>query len=76
MQAANIYTLNIRENFNKKLKFSIAMSVVKISIQITVVEDVTLELIRLLIEFIIKYWQNTGLNVQKVCYRLQLNNNT
>ena len=56
MRTANIYTSDIRENFNKKLKFGTMMSVAKTSVQIAVTEGVTSELIRLLTEFIIKYY--------------------
>ncbi len=44
MQTTNIYTSSIRKNFNKKLKFSTAMSVTKTSIQIAMTEGVTLGL--------------------------------
>ncbi len=37
-------------------------------------EGVTSELIRLLTEFIIKYCQNTGLNIKEIHYGLQLDN--
>ena len=76
MRAANIYTSSIRENSNKKLKFGTTILVAKTSVQIAVAEGVTSELIGLLTEFIIKYWQNTSLNVQEVHYELQLNNDT
>ena len=68
MRTANIYTSDIRENFNKKLKFSTMMSVAKTSIQIAVAEGITSELIGLLTEFIIKYHRNTGLNIEEVHY--------
>src|SRR6266498_479454 len=74
MRTANIYTSDIRENFNKKLKFSTMMSVAKISVQIAVAEGVTSELTGLLIEFIIKYHQNTSLNIEEVHYVSPLNN--
>src|ERR1044072_8899893 len=63
MRAANIYTSSIRENSNKKLKFDTTMSVAKTSVQIAMAKGVTSEPIGLLTEFIIKYRQNTGLNV-------------
>ncbi len=69
MQMINIYILNIKENFNKKFKFSTIMSIAKTNIQITVTEDAILELIRLFIEFIIKYYQNIGLNIKKIYYK-------
>src|SRR6266540_6253082 len=74
MRTANIYTSDIRENFNKKLKFDTMMSVAKTSVQIAVTEGVTSELIGLLTEFIIKYRQNTSLNIKEIYYVLPLNN--
>ncbi len=74
MRTANIYTLDVRENFNKKLKFGTLMSVAKTSVQIAVAEGVTSELTGLLTEFIIKYHRNTGLNIEEVHYVSQLNN--
>ena len=68
MRTANIYTSDVRENFNKKLKFSTLISVAKTSVQIAVTEGVTSELTGLLTEFIIKYRQNTGLNIEEVHY--------
>ncbi len=74
MRIANIYTLDIRENLNKKLKFDTMISVVKTSIQIAVIKGVISELTRLLIEFITKYCWNISLNIREVYYILQLNN--
>ena len=45
------------------------ISVAKTSIQIIMTEDVTSKLIRLFIEFIIKYYQNIGLNIKKIYYK-------
>src|SRR6266540_7124063 len=74
MRTANIYTSDIRENFNKKLKFGTLMSVAKTSVQIAVAEGVISELTGLLTEFIIKYRRNTSLNIEEVHYVSQLNN--
>ena len=74
MRTANTYTTNIRENVNKKLKFGSTMSIAKTSVQIAVAEGVTLELKGLLTEFILKYRQNTGLNIEVINSVLQLNN--
>jgi len=49
---------------------STMISVAKTSIQITIIEGAISELIGLLIEFIIKYYQNTGLNIKEVHYGL------
>ncbi len=40
MRIANIYTLNIKENLNKKFKFGTMISVAKTSVQIVVTESV------------------------------------
>ena len=74
MRTGNVYTLDIRENFNKKLKFGTLMSVAKTSVQIAVAEGITSELTGILTEFIIKYRRNTGLNIEEVHYAPQLNN--
>ena len=74
MRTANIYTSDIRENFNKKLKFGTMMSVAKTSVQIAMAEGVTSELTGFLTEFIIKYYRNTGLNIEEVHYVSLLNN--
>ncbi|PKY32229.1 hypothetical protein RhiirB3_393890 [Rhizophagus irregularis] len=58
----NVYTPSIREKVSKKVQFGAAMSVAKTSIQITVTENVTDELITILIQFITKYRRNTGLS--------------
>ena len=47
---------NIRKTVNKKIKFSTIISVIKTSIQIVVSENITSELIEILIQFI-KYCQ-------------------
>jgi len=53
---------------------STMISVAKTSVQITIVEGAISELIGLLTEFIIKYHQNTSLNIKEVHYGLQLDN--
>jgi len=74
MWIANIYTSNIKKNASKKLKFNTMILIVKINIQIVMMEDIISELTRLLTEFILKYHQNTGLNIKEVHYVLQFNN--
>src|SRR6266498_3947818 len=66
IQTTNVYTLSIRENINKKIKFSTMMSVAKTSIQVTIAEGITSELTGLLTQFIMKYCHNTGLNIKEV----------
>ncbi len=62
----NIYTSSIRENVNKKIKFSIIISVVKTSIQVAIAEGITSKLTGLFTQFIIKYYYNIGLNIKEV----------
>jgi hypothetical protein len=57
---------NIREKVNKKIEFGSAISVAKTSIQVAITEGITSELIRLLTQFITKYYHNTRLNIEKV----------
>jgi len=66
IRTANVYTSNIRENVNKKIEFGTTMSVAKTSIQVAIAEGVTPELIGLLTQFITKYHNNTGLNIEEV----------
>ncbi len=49
IQTTNVYTLSIRENVNKKIKFSIMMSIAKTSIQVAIAEGITSKLTRLFI---------------------------
>ncbi len=42
------------------------MSVAKTSVQVAITEGIILELIRLFIQFIMKYHHNTGLNIKEV----------
>ncbi len=44
------------------------MSVAKTNIQIAMVKDITSKLTGFLIEFILKYHQNIGLNIKEVHY--------
>jgi hypothetical protein len=66
LRTENVYTPTIRGQANKKIKYGIAMSMAKTSIQIAVMEDATSELIRILIQFIMKYHKNTGLSIDTV----------
>ena len=45
MRSNNVYTPVIRKHISKKIKFGTAMSVIKTSIQIAIIEDTTAELI-------------------------------
>ena len=74
MRTASVYTSNLKEKFNKKFQYGTTMSVAKTCVQIAVAEGVTLELKGLLTEFILKYRQNTGLNIEVINSALQLNN--
>ena len=65
-RTGSVYTENIRENVNKKIKFGTTMSVAKTSVQIAVSENTTSELIGILTQFIMKYRQGTGLGVVRV----------
>jgi hypothetical protein len=60
----NAYTLMIREKVNKKIQFDTTMSVAKMSIQIAVTENITAELIGILIQFIMKHHKNTSLSIE------------
>jgi hypothetical protein len=74
MRTASVYTPNLKEKSNKKFQYGTTMSVAKTCIQIAVVEGVTSELTGLLTEFILKYCQNTGLNIEAIHSVSQLNN--
>jgi hypothetical protein len=69
-----VYMSNIKEKVNKKIEFGSTISVAKTSVQVAVMEGVTSELIRLLIQFITKYRHNTGLNIKKVYSISHFNN--
>ncbi|POG66507.1 hypothetical protein GLOIN_2v346806 [Rhizophagus irregularis DAOM 181602=DAOM 197198] len=71
LRTDNIYTLTIREKVNKKIQYGAAISIVKTSIQIAVMKDVTAELIRILTQFIMKYRRSTGLSIEKSTKSLQ-----
>jgi len=64
LRSNNIYTLVIREHVSKKVKFGIAMSVTKTSIQVAIIKNTTSKLIRMLIQFIMKYHRSTGLSLE------------
>ncbi|CAB4420234.1 unnamed protein product [Rhizophagus irregularis] len=64
LRTDNVYTPMIREKVNKKIQFGSTMSVAKTCIQIAVTEDVTAELIGILIQFIMKYRRSTGLSIE------------
>src|SRR6185437_13322831 len=73
MRTASVYTPNLKEKFNKKFQYGTTMSVAKTCVQIAVAEGVASELTGFLTEFILKYRQNTGLNIE-VIHSVQLNN--
>jgi hypothetical protein len=62
LRTDNVYTLTIREKINKKIQYSATMSIAKTSIQITVTEDITAELIKILTQFIMKYCRSRNPN--------------
>ena len=64
LRSNNIYTLVIREHVSKKVKFGTAMFMAKISIQVVIIEDVTSKLIRMLTQFIMKYYRSIGLSLE------------
>ena len=70
----NVNILAIKENVNKKIQFGTIMSIAKTSVQIAVAESVTAELIGILMQFIMKYRQNTGLGLEDVHNEISLTN--
>ena len=60
----NIYTPAVKEHVNKKAQYGTTMSLAKTSIQITIEEGATAELTGTLMQFIMKYRNNTGLNIE------------
>jgi hypothetical protein len=56
----NVYTPAVREHVNKKAQYGTTMSLAKTGIQIAIAEGVTAELIGTLMQFIMKYRNNTG----------------
>ncbi|PKY54202.1 hypothetical protein RhiirA4_472876 [Rhizophagus irregularis] len=65
LKTDNIYTTMIRKKVNKKIQYGTTMSIAKTSIQIAITEGITAELIRILMQFIMKYRRNTSLNIEK-----------
>jgi len=63
LRTENVYTSIIRGQVSKKIKYKTVMSIAKTSIQITIIENVTFELIRILMQFIMKYCRNMGLSI-------------
>ncbi|CAG8655425.1 35884_t:CDS:2, partial [Gigaspora margarita] len=73
IRSASVYTPIIQETVNKKLQFGTTMSIAKTSVQVTISEGVTAELIGVLTQFISKYRCTTGLNIE--AYNMQNENN-
>ncbi|CAB4425347.1 unnamed protein product [Rhizophagus irregularis] len=65
LKTDNIYTTMIRKKVNKKIQYGTTMSIAKTSIQIAITEGITAELIKILMQFIMKYRRNTSLNIEK-----------
>ncbi|PKK61827.1 hypothetical protein RhiirC2_791247 [Rhizophagus irregularis] len=65
LKTDNIYTTMIREKVNKKIQYSTTISIAKTSIQISITEGITAELIKILMQFIMKYCRNTSLSIEK-----------
>src|SRR6266540_5815408 len=63
LRTENVYTLIIRGQVSKKIKYGTAISIIKMSVQIVVMKDVTFELIRILMQFIMKYRKSTDLSI-------------
>ncbi|CAG8674428.1 16889_t:CDS:2, partial [Cetraspora pellucida] len=59
--SANVYTSSMKNNINKKHQFGTTMLIAKTSVQIALAENVITELIRVLTQFITKYYCNTSL---------------
>ncbi|GBC53877.1 protein FAR1-RELATED SEQUENCE 5-like [Rhizophagus irregularis DAOM 181602=DAOM 197198] len=71
----NVYIPAAKERVNKKVQYGNTMSLVKTSIQIAVAESATAELIGILMQFIMKYRNNTGLGIEEVHQFSSLQNN-
>ncbi|CAG8761134.1 9125_t:CDS:2, partial [Rhizophagus irregularis] len=71
----NVYIPAAKERVNKKVQYGNTMSLVKTSIQIAVAESATAELIGILMQFIMKYRNNTGLGIEEVYQFSSLQNN-
>ncbi|POG67273.1 hypothetical protein GLOIN_2v1779593 [Rhizophagus irregularis DAOM 181602=DAOM 197198] len=63
----NVYTETVREIVNKKIQFGTTMSVAKNGIQIAVLA----KLIEILIQFIMKYQNNTGLDIKEIHHEIR-----
>ncbi|CAB5386713.1 unnamed protein product [Rhizophagus irregularis] len=66
IRSGNVYTSTVKKKVDKRIEFGNTMSVAKTSVQIAVVEGATEELTGLLSQFIMKYRNNTGLNINEV----------
>ncbi|CAG8689334.1 1894_t:CDS:2, partial [Cetraspora pellucida] len=66
LRIGDVYTLTIRKHVNKKVQFGAMMSMVKTSIQVAVSEGVTEELTGVLVQFIMKYYRDTGLGIKEI----------
>ncbi|CAG8824839.1 6381_t:CDS:2, partial [Gigaspora margarita] len=75
IRTSNVYIPSIRKKINKRIEFGSTKSVVKTSMQIAIEEGITLELTRLLTQFITIYCCNTRLNIKNIyCSILHLIN--
>ncbi len=63
LRTENVYTSIIRGQVSKKIKYRITISIAKISIQIAIMENVISELIRILTQFIMKYYRSISLSI-------------
>ncbi len=63
LRTENIYTSIIREQISKKIKYGTTMFIAKMSVQIAVMEDIISELIRILMQFIMKYHRSMDLSI-------------
>ncbi|CAG8739343.1 3465_t:CDS:2, partial [Cetraspora pellucida] len=66
LRIGDVYTPTIREHVNKKVQFGAMMSVAKTSIQVAVSKGVTKELTEVLVQFIMKYHHDTGLDIKEI----------
>ncbi|CAG8565858.1 9246_t:CDS:2 [Cetraspora pellucida] len=58
--------VSINQHVNKKVQFGAMMFVAKTSVQVAVSKGVTEELTRVLVQFIMKYYCDTGLDIKKI----------
>jgi hypothetical protein len=66
IRTGNVYTSTIKKTADKRIKFGSTMSMAKTSVKIAVTEGATGELTGFLMQFIMKYWRTTGLNIEEV----------